>query len=281
MIKIYNNDLDLKSTLNSGQCFRQIENLDGSFDIILNDRVINIKRCEKYLLVSSNKEDNLDRVVKYYFDLDTDYDKINEILISKDKTYENVIKSCKGFHILNQDKFEMYISYIISQNNNVARISKIIESMSKKYGQKVLFDNKEYYLFPTFESLKNITLEDLKEFKLGFRDKYIINAINKLKENENFLSELDSYDSEFCLNELMKIKGIGMKVASCILLFSYHRLDVFPIDTWVKKYMTSKNIDIKNIRKEMKNLYGDYSGLMIQYIFNYERNVKTVDKLLT
>ena len=281
MIKIYNEDLDLKSTLNSGQCFRQIENLDGSFDIILNDRVINIKRCEKYLLVSSNKEDNLDRVVKYYFDLDTDYDKINEILISKDKTYENVIKSCKGFHILNQDKFEMYISYIISQNNNVARISKIIESMSKKYGQKVLFYNKEYYLFPTFESLKNITLEDLKEFKLGFRDKYIINAINKLKENENFLSELDSYDSEFCLNELMKIKGIGMKVASCILLFSYHRLDVFPIDTWVKKYMTSKNIDIKNIRKEMKNLYGDYSGLMIQYIFNYERNVKTVDKLLT
>lgn len=281
MIKIYNEDLDLKSTLNSGQCFRQIENLDGSFDIILNDRVINIKRCEKYLLVSSNKEDNLDRVVKYYFDLDTDYDKINEILISKDKTYENVIKSSKGFHILNQDKFEMYISYIISQNNNVARISKIIESMSKKYGQKVLFYNKEYYLFPTFESLKNITLEDLKEFKLGFRDKYIINAINKLKENQNFLSELDSYDSEFCLNELMKIKGIGMKVASCILLFSYHRLDVFPIDTWVKKYMTSKNIDIKNIRKEMKNLYGDYSGLMIQYIFNYERNVKMVDKLLT
>ena len=281
MIKIYNKDLDLVSTLNSGQCFRQIENEDGSFDIILTDRVINIRRLGSNLLVDSNKEDNLDKIVRHYFDLEYDYNKVNRVLLNKDKTYEKVISSNKGFRILNQDKFEMYISYIISQNNNVAMISKIIENISVKYGEMVIFKNKKYYLFPKANVLKNIDLKDLEEFKLGFRDKYIMNALNKLKQNENFLEELEEKSSEECLDELMNIKGIGMKVASCILLFSYHRLDVFPIDIWVKKYMTSRGINIKNIKSEMYNLFDNYSGLMIQYIFNYERNIKMVDKVLT
>jgi N-glycosylase/DNA lyase len=274
MIKIYNKDLNLDLTLLSGQCFRQIKNIDNSFDIILSDRVINIRRNNNYLIISSNNENNLETIVRNYFDLDTNYNKINKILISKDSSYENIIKLNKGFHILNQNKFEMYISYIISQNNNIKRISKIIENISIKYGKKIIFNNKEYYLFPKYEDLINITINDLNEFKLGFRDKYIINAINKLKENKDFLNNLDLLNTSKCLKELMKIKGIGMKVASCILLFSYHRLDVFPIDTWVKHFMSDRKVDIKDIKTKMKNIYGDYSGLIIQYIYNYERNIK-------
>ncbi len=274
MIKIYNKDLNLDLTLLSGQCFRQIKNIDNSFDIILSDRVINIRRNNNYLIISSNNENNLETIVRNYFDLDTNYNKINKILISKDSSYEDIIKLNKGFHILNQNKFEMYISYIISQNNNIKRISKIIENISIKYGKKIIFNNKEYYLFPKYEDLINITINDLNEFKLGFRDKYIINAINKLKENKDFLNNLDLLNTSKCLKELMKIKGIGMKVASCILLFSYHRLDVFPIDTWVKHFMSDRKVDIKDIKTKMKNIYGDYSGLIIQYIYNYERNIK-------
>ena len=274
MIKIYNKDLNLDLTLLSGQCFRQIKNIDNSFDIILSDRVINIRRNNNYLIISSNNENNLETIVRNYFDLDTNYNKINKILISKDSSYEDIIKLNKGFHILNQNKFEMYISYIISQNNNIKRISKIIENISIKYGKKIIFNNKEYYLFPKYEDLINITINDLNEFKLGFRDKYIINAMNKLKENKDFLNNLDLLNTSKCLKELMKIKGIGMKVASCILLFSYHRLDVFPIDTWVKHFMSDRKVDIKDIKTKMKNIYGDYSGLIIQYIYNYERNIK-------
>ena len=274
MIKIYNKDLNLDLTLLSGQCFRQIKNIDNSFDIILSDRVINIRRNNNYLIIFSNNENNLETIVRNYFDLDTNYNKINKILISKDSSYEDIIKLNKGFHILNQNKFEMYISYIISQNNNIKRISKIIENISIKYGKKIIFNNKEYYLFPKYEDLINITINDLNEFKLGFRDKYIINAINKLKENKDFLNNLDLLNTSKCLKELMKIKGIGMKVASCILLFSYHRLDVFPIDTWVKHFMSDRKVDIKDIKTKMKNIYGDYSGLIIQYIYNYERNIK-------
>ena len=169
----------------------------------------------------------------------------------------------------------MYISYIISQNNNVKRISGSINKISERYGKKVKYNNKEYYLFPTFEELKNITIEKLRECGVGFRDSYIINALNKLKENPFFLEELDMLPTDEAIKELMKIKGIGLKVASCILMFGYSRFDTFPVDTWVKKYV-SENFkikdDIKIISKFMKTNFKENSGLAVQYFYHINRN---------
>ena len=146
----------------------------------------------------------------------------------------------------------------------------MVNNISIKYGEKIIFDNKEYYLFPTYEKLKNIKIDDLKEFKLGFRDKYIIDYINKYES-----LNIDKLNTKEALNELMRIKGIGLKVASCILLFGYKRLDVFPIDTWVKKYM-SENYNIrpneKDIMKYAQDHFDPYSGLVIQYMFHSQRN---------
>ena len=273
MIKIKVNNLNVEEVLFSGACFRAVKESDGSITNILKDRVINIKQEGDTLYITSSNYDNLDNIIKEYFDLNRDYNLINNELIFKNKDINNMINSCSNYRILNQDSFEMCISYIISQNNNVKRISKIIDEISKKYGKEVMFNNKIYYLFPTYNDLKNITKEDLSIFKLGFRDKYIIDYLNKYED----LKDIDSLKTIDALNRLMLIKGIGLKVASCILLFGYKRLDVFPIDTWVKKYMvTNYNLkdDIKVIKEYAYNHFHPYEGLVIQYMFHSNRNIK-------
>lgn len=269
-------DINLYDTLMSGQAFRINIEDDESFTIIISDRILNIKQENDYLIVNSNNEEDLELVTRYYLDLDRDYDVLNKEL-SKNEILKRDINLCKGYKVLKQDKFEMYISYIISQNNNVKRISGSINKISKRYGKKVKYNNKEYYLFPTFEELKNITIEELRECGVGFRDSYIINALNKLKENPFFLEELDMLPTDEAIKELMKIKGIGLKVASCILMFGYSRFDTFPVDTWVKKYV-SENFkikdDIKIISKFMKDNFKENSGLAVQYFYHINRNKK-------
>ena len=124
-----------------------------------------------------------------------------------------------------------------------------------------------------------LSIEDIRSTGVGFRDKYIISALEKIKEDELFLEKIDSLNTEEALKELCNIKGIGLKVASCILLFGYYRLDVFPIDTWVIKNITLNYPEINPIQKEIekfaRNKFGKYSGLAIQYMFHYERNKKS------
>lgn len=271
-MKIKINDFNLKDTLMSGACFRATLESDGSFTNILRDRIINIRQIGDELIVKSNKLDNLSNVIREYFDLDRDYNIINKELIQVDPGLKDVIECCRGYHILNQDPFEMCISYIISQNNNVKRISASINKLCELYGQKVYFDGKVYFLFPTYEKLKELKTDDLAELKIGFRDKYIIDFLNKY---ESF-NDLDNLSTPDAFNKLLTVKGIGPKVASCILLFGYKRLDVFPIDTWVKQFVSNRygvKDDFKTIENLAINKYGKYSGLAIQYMYHYNRNI--------
>lgn len=271
-MKIKINDFNLKDTLMSGACFRATLESDGSFTNILRDRIINIRQIGDELIVKSNKLDNLSNVIREYFDLDKDYNIINKDLIQVDPGLKDVIECCRGYHILNQDPFEMCISYIISQNNNVKRISASINKLCELYGQKVYFDRKVYFLFPTYEKLKELNADDLAELKIGFRDKYIIDFLNKY---ESF-NDLDNLSTPDAFNKLLTVKGIGPKVASCILLFGYKRLDVFPIDTWVKQFVSNRygvKDDFKTIENLAINKYGKYSGLAIQYMYHYNRNI--------
>lgn len=264
--------INIKEILTSGACFRAIIEDDGSITNILKDRVVNIIQNNKKLIIKSSNYDNLKEVIYEYFDLNRNYELINKEILKNSKELSHVIEKCKTYRIINQDSFEMCISYIISQNNNVKRISKSIEELSKKYGKRIEFNNKEYYLFPRYEDIKNVTIEDLSTLKIGFRDKYIIDFLTKYKD----LKDINTLSTEEALNELLKVKGIGMKVASCILLFGYKRLDVYPIDTWVKQYI-SDNYDIKNdqkvIEKFAREKFDKYTGLVIQYMFHSQRNL--------
>ena len=237
------NNFNLHDTVTCGQIFRFKVLDDNSYTVILSDRVVNLKMDGNKLYIDSNNMDNIEDVVRRYFDLDFDYDLINKEIISIDKDNASVVNSCIGLKMINEPKLEVIISYILSANNGVPQIRNGLDNISRMFGKKVSFRDQEYYLFPTIDELKNASVTDFRNCKTGFRDKY---------------------------------KGIGEKVASCILLFGYHRFDVFPIDTWVKKYMKDKyNLDkVSDIRKFMLDKYSLNCGLVIQYIFHYSRNIK-------
>ena len=274
MIKI-DKSFDLEKTVFSGECFR-MSKIEDAIILIIDDRVLKIKKVKDKYYIYSNNENNLKEKVYEYFDLVRDYERINDSIIKNDPSLKEIVKASKGYKILKQNNFEMFISYIISQNNNVKRISYSINKLSEMYGKKIIYENNEYYLFPTYAELKNITMEDLKLCKVGFRDKYIINALNVIKEDNFFLTRLETLDTDNAYKELMNIKGIGPKVASCILMFGYGRFNAFPIDTWAKKFLMNKyNIhNIKELQKELHTKYKENVGLVIQYMFNYERNIK-------
>lgn len=272
MLKIKNN-FDLKSTINCGQIFRYEIN-DNEFIVLIKDRVLLLKIVDDEIIVESNKEDNLKEIVTDYFDLDRDYDIIIDDILKRDEKLESVLAFSKGLRMIHQDPFETLIAYIISQNNRVPSIANSLNLIAKNYGEKIIFKEKTYYLFPTLEKLKNITEEDFRECKVGFRDKYLYGIINSIKNGDLDLEKIYKMNGEDALNYLMSFKGIGNKVASCILLFAYQKFDVYPIDTWVKKFMKEDyNIEgEKNIRKFTLDKYKEYSGLAIQYMFNYKRN---------
>ena len=271
MVKIEKNDINLYNTITCGQIFRYTIN-NGLYTIILDDRVVELYEDDKYIYITSNDESNVKEKVMEYLDLNRNYELVNKELINLDPKLEEVIECSRGFKIINQYPFETIISYIISANNSVRNIQKSVNLISEKYGKKIEYNNNTYYLFPTINELKNVSIEDLNSFKLGFRSKYIYEFVNSF--SEELIEYINLLNTEDAIKYLMTYKGIGLKVASCILLFAYKRLDVFPIDTWVKKYMIDNyNLsNVKDIEKYTKDKYGKYSGLVIQYFFNSKRN---------
>ena len=238
MIKISDVEIDLNDTVTCGQCFRFKKNCDDSFTMILSDRVIRIKQENNDLIVYSNNEDDLENIIINYFDLKTDYNKINKKLIKKDKVLIVPIECSKGFRILKQEPFEMLISYIISQNNNVKRIMKSVDLLSSKFGKKVDFENEEYYLFPTVSQLKAVTIDEYRKLGVGFRDRYIKDTVETILNGGFDVNNVDNLTTNELRKELMKLKGVGQKVADCIMLFSCGREEVFPVDVWVERVMS-------------------------------------------
>lgn len=275
MLKIKNN-FDLKSTITCGQIFRFTLEDDGSFTIVIKDRVINLKEDKDYIIVESSKEDNLKEIIYDYFDLDRDYEKIEKNILKCDKKLEDALIFSRGLKMIHQDPFETIIAYIISQNNRVPSIANALNLISLNYGEKVVFKDKEYYLFPSVDKLKTLSTLDFRNCKVGFRDKYLYEIMRNIENNLLDIESIYNMNSEDSLKYLIGFKGIGNKVASCILLFAYQKFDVYPIDTWVKKFMKEDyNIEgEQNIKRFTLDTYKEYSGLAIQYMFNYKRNKK-------
>ena len=271
MIKIKKNDINLYDTITCGQIFRY-EVLDDSLIVILSDRVVRLTEDNNYIYVYSNNEENLKNIIIDYLDLNRDYNKINNELIKKDNTLTNMINTCIGFKVIHSPHLETMISYITSAFNNVDNIRNSMNLMSEKCGKEIMFEGKKYNLFPTLDKLKKLTLEDFNSFKLGFRSERVYEFIQKITEKD--IENIDNMTTIDALNYLKQYNGIGLKVASCILLFGYQRFDVFPIDTWIKKYMSSKyNINgVKKIKEYAEEHYDKYSGLVLQYMFHSERN---------
>ena len=177
--------------------------------------------------------------------------------------------------------WETIISFIISANNNIPRIKGIIERISKKYGKEIKFRGNSYYTFPTIESLNKASIKDLRDLGLGFRDKYIYNTTKLIIKKQINIEELKEKETTIEMrNELLKLSGVGPKVANCILLFSdLKRMDVFPIDVWVRRVMNElyihnpdeAKVSKKQIEEIAENKFGELRGVAQQYLFYWKR----------
>ena len=249
------NTFELKDIFECGQCFRFNKQEDESYTGVVGNNVINVKKIDNEIHIKSVGQDNLEELVVNYFDLNRDYEQIKDKLSKIDENMEKSISYGKGIRILNQDLWETIISFIISANNNIPRIKGIIDRMSERYGNKIIFEGKEYYTFPTIDELSKASVEDLRALGLGFRDVRVYETTKMIKNKEVDLEQLkNEKDFNKVRNTLLTLPGVGPKVADCILLFStLKRWEAFPIDVWVRRVMNElyiKNPDETKVKKE-------------------------------
>ena len=259
-----------KHILECGQVFRFGKDENDNYYVISKDQKATIVDTEPCYEIHSTSAYYFAK----YFDLDTDYNQIKTILKSN-PVIAPMIEFGHGIRILNADPTEMIFSFIISQNNNISRIQKIIDKLCQIGTQKDGFK-----AFPTLEQLKAQPLEFYQSLGAGYRDKF-------LKETADFLSadiinQAITYDTDTLLKWLNSLKGIGPKVASCISLFGFARKNKFPVDTWNEQSYYNHFSNEKRTRPQIQayfeNEFKDYSGIAQQYIFYFEREQKNKDK---
>lgn len=272
-------NFDAKAIFTCGQAFRWYEETDGSFTTVHLGRVLNVLNEKDRVIFKGTNLKEFDEIWMDYFDLNTDYKEIRKVL-SNNEILPKAMEYGEGIRILNQNHFEMLISFIISANNMIPRIKKSIEVISMRYGKFICEDeNRKYYSFPTVEELSRATVEDLREFaKVGFRDKRIFDTVNMILNEKIDLDNFENLETDILREELLKFAGVGNKVADCIMLFSYKRGEVFPVDVWIKRVMEElfikEETPVKKISKEADRIFGKYAGYAQQYLFYYGREEK-------
>ena len=286
-------DFNIKQILECGQCFRWERISDTNYIIVAYRRVIEVIQDGSKVTILNTTMKDFDEIWKDYFDLNVNYEEVKEEL-SKDELLKKSVEFGYGIRILNQDPFEMLISFIISARNSIPSIMKTIKKISERWGDKIEYKGNIYYAFPTPEQLNKATLEEIKETGASFRSKYIIDTISKVnavieaKDNKALDEELQQFDLEYikslpvdeCHKALQNFMGVGAKVADCIMLFSMSKHSAFPVDVWIKRAMIhfylAPDVSLNKIRVFGRDKFGELAGLAQQYLFYYarENNIK-------
>jgi N-glycosylase/DNA lyase len=265
--------IDFENTFNSGQAFRWYKKNDYYIGVV-NEKIVIIKpQSEDTFDIYNVTPDEYKKYFYWYFDLDKDYADIKDRLKSHDEFLKKAVEKYEGLRLLNQEPFECMISFIISQNNNIKRIQLLIENLCKTYGRKIRYKNFEAYSFPTVEELEKVTVEDLKKLGFGYRAEYVVDAIYKVANDEIKLENLIDLDTEKARNMLKMIKGIGNKVADCILLYSLQKYNVFPINVWVKRALKEYyNFSTTEEIRKFIDSFEDIAGYAHLFLSSFIRN---------
>lgn len=273
-------DFDLGQTLECGQCFRFNKIKDNEYIIVAHHIMQRVEQVQDTVIFYDCDIDTFNNIWYEYFDFGTNYKEIKDYLLQYDDKLKEAIEKKNGIRILKQEFFENLLSFIISQNKQIPHIMKIVDDIANKYGDKLgAYEGREYYSFPTVEQLKNATEEDFKALKTGFRAPYLMDAIKLVSDgsiNPDNFNDLSTLEVE---KELIKIKGVGTKVANCVLLFSLGRRDAFPVDVWIQRIMEELYYNGEKTKKEViidfaKEHFGEYGGYAQQYLFYYARDGK-------
>lgn len=222
-------NFSLRDTLLCGQCFRWEELPDGSFSGFAGSHFASVLQSGDQVFITSDADAAF---WEAYFDCDTDYEAAKKRL-SRYRAMRRPIERAGGIRLLRQDPWEALCSFIISQNNNIPRIKGIISRLCEAFGEAVPGG----YAFPAAERLAACTLDDLAPLRAGFRGKYLLDAAQRVNDGRVVLDRIAASSTEEGEAELIQIFGVGVKVAQCVLLYGFHKLDAFPVDVWMKKVL--------------------------------------------
>lgn len=260
-------DFNPKHILECGQTFRYTK-IDSGYKVFSKNLFCSLIYDNTRVIIESNQPAYFYR----YFDLGRDYGKIKQAL-SGFPNLESAIAYGSGIRILNQDPAETVFSFILSANNNIPRIRSIIQKLSDRFGE----DMGDYRAFPTAERLAEVADDELREIGTGYRAAYIAGAARAIRDG--FLQDISKMDTPAAKRHLMSLQGVGDKVADCILLFGYHKDDVFPTDVWIsrvyeKYFAQCGQCSRKEMAKRLTDLFGNLSGYAQQYLFYYIRQTQ-------
>lgn len=265
--------IDLDVVFNCGQCFRFTKDEKGYVGVV-NGRAVRIRQTEAGIGITADSSE--EPFWREYFDMGISYGDI-EKHFAKDGIMKDTLGCAKGMRLLNQDPFETIITFIISANNNVGRIRGIVEKICKYCAKALVFEGKEYYAFPTPDELAKLTEEELRELGAGYRAGYIRETAGQIAAGYD-LDRFYEMDYKTAKAELTKLKGIGPKVADCILLFAYKKKNAFPLDVWMKRvlkelygFVPKNECEAECFAEER---FGGYAGIAQQYLFHYMRTGK-------
>ncbi|MBR1421385.1 MAG: hypothetical protein IJ575_10090 [Selenomonadaceae bacterium] len=274
-------DFDLDKIIESGQCFRP-RKIQDRYRFITKNHVLYIRQIEDEYEISCSAEE-WNQIWLKYFDLETNYSSLRYKINRKARNefINQAVEFGKGIRILRQDPLETLISFIISQRKSIPAIRSSVEKICDRFGTEIETEfESSVHLFPTIDQISQAAEEDLKSMALGYRVPYIIDAIQKLTreiedESEKTdlekifpidLEKLNDFSNEKLLETLQRIHGVGKKIANCVALYSYHRLNCVPIDVWIERAMLE---DLEGMN--LKRAFGDFSGLVQQYVYFYKR----------
>lgn len=276
-------DFDLRKIIESGQCFRAKELKENFFRFIHGKEIIYLRQLSEEEVERHLEKGLSDRAKKEraffevsctpeewksiwisYFDLENRYASFRRRIPKEDRFLKLAAKEASGIRILRQEPFELLLTFIISQRKSIPAIQGALELIATKYGKVVKTPYERLHLFPSPEELSKVTLEDLKDCKLGYRAPYVLDAIERVYRGDLVVEELYHLPDEELLEALKGVHGVGTKVASCIALFAYGRTAMAPVDTWIQQVIDNKYEGINPFPA-----YGEIAGILQQYIFYY------------
>lgn len=276
-------DFHIQHILECGQCFRFEKIEENVYQLIAHRKKLRIGQEKNQITFYPMSMEEFTTLWITYFDLERDYGAIKQQLSQQDPILQEAISYKPGIRILRQDPWECLISFIISQNKRISHIQQVIHYLCEAFGDKInAEDGNSYYTFPTPQQLAKATETDIRGCKAGFRAPYIVDACHKVIHGEVDLQNLYQLPTSQAKQELLKIKGVGPKIADCVLLFAYGRYEVFPTDVWIQRMMKTfylgEEATYQQIQQYAKEKFGNLGGFAQQYLFYYGREKQITKK---
>ncbi len=264
-IVVENSIFNAVDTLRCGQTFSYKILDDGTIFVVSGRHFAKVVVGETETVIYSTDIDYFYN----FFDFSTDYEKIKREICKIYPSFDKYLFYGKNLRILRQDPLQTTISFIVSSNNNIKRITKTLHTLSERFGEKIVDD---LYSFPTLTELKKVTKDDFTQMGCGYRSDYLVKTIKMLGEKDFDMNYLKTLETPILRQKLMTLRGVGRKVADCILFFGFSRTDVFPVDTWIRKaykdFCDKPRTDEK-ISDYFVSIFNNLSGYAQQYIYNY------------